>query len=81
VAELKAKPKTIDSDEARRLLRHGIAHLRVIEKEMAAWLREHEYESVEQLQGSLSHKNCPDPVLTQAPSNARRYDSQSLSRR
>jgi hypothetical protein len=81
VAELRAKPKTIDSDEARRLLRHGIAHLRVIEKEMAAWLlREHEYESVEQLQGSLSHKNCPDPVLT-APSNARRYDSQSLSRR
>jgi dihydroorotate dehydrogenase (fumarate) len=43
------------------LLRHGIAHLRVIEEEMAAWLREHECESVEQLKGSLSHKHCPDP--------------------
>ncbi len=43
------------------LLRHGIDHLRVIEEEMVNWMREHEYESVEQLKGSLSHKNCPDP--------------------
>jgi dihydroorotate dehydrogenase (fumarate) len=43
------------------LMRHGIEHLRVIEAEMANWMREHEYESVEQLKGSLSHKNCPDP--------------------
>jgi dihydroorotate dehydrogenase (fumarate) len=44
------------------LLRHGIERLRLIEDEMAAWMREHEYESVEQLKGSLSHKNCPDPA-------------------
>ena len=43
------------------LMRHGIEHLRVIEEEMMTWLREHEYESVEQLKGSLSHRNCPDP--------------------
>ena len=42
------------------LMRHGIDQLRVIEEEMVNWLREHEYESVEQLKGSLSHKNCPD---------------------
>jgi len=42
------------------LMRHGIDRLRVIEEEMVNWLREHEYESVEQLKGSLSHKNCPD---------------------
>ncbi len=42
------------------LLRHGIDRLRVIEEEMANWMSEHEYESVEQLKGSLSHKNCPD---------------------
>ena len=42
------------------LMRHGIDRLRVIEEEMANWMREHEYESVEQLKGSLSHKNCPD---------------------
>jgi dihydroorotate dehydrogenase (fumarate) len=42
------------------LMRHGIDRLRVIEEEMSNWMREHEYESVEQLKGSLSHKNCPD---------------------
>ena len=42
------------------LMRHGIDRLRVIEEEMLNWMREHEYESVEQLKGSLSHKNCPD---------------------
>ena len=49
------------------LLRRGIAHLRVIEREMREWMEEHEYESVEQLKGSMSQKNCPEP----APSNAR----------
>jgi dihydroorotate dehydrogenase (fumarate) len=43
------------------LMRHGIERLRVIEHEIVHWMREHEYESVEQLKGSLSHKNCPDP--------------------
>ena len=42
------------------LMRHGIDRLRGIEEEMVNWMREHEYESVEQLKGSLSHKNCPD---------------------
>jgi len=43
------------------LMRHGIDRLKVIEEEMVTWMREHEYASVEQLKGSLSHKNCPDP--------------------
>ena len=43
------------------LLRRGIDHIRVIEREMREWLEEHEYESVEQLKGSMSQKNCPDP--------------------
>jgi dihydroorotate dehydrogenase (fumarate) len=43
------------------LLRRGIEHLRVVQKEMEDWMKEHEYESVRQLQGSLSQKNCPDP--------------------
>jgi len=43
------------------LLRRGIGHLAVIEREMREWMEEHEYESVEQLKGSMSQKNCPDP--------------------
>jgi dihydroorotate dehydrogenase (fumarate) len=43
------------------LLRRGIDHIRVIEREMRDWMEEHEYESVEQLKGSMSQKNCADP--------------------
>jgi dihydroorotate dehydrogenase (fumarate) len=44
------------------LLRRGIEHLKVIEREMREWMEEHEYESVEQLKGSMSQKNCPEPA-------------------
>ncbi|MGC9940838.1 MAG: dihydroorotate dehydrogenase-like protein [Verrucomicrobiota bacterium] len=43
------------------LLRHGIPHLKTIEKDLVAWMQEHEYESVQQLKGSLSQKNCAAP--------------------
>lgn len=43
------------------LLRHGVKQLRVIEQDLVTWLELHEYESVQQLKGSLSQRNCPDP--------------------
>jgi dihydroorotate dehydrogenase (fumarate) len=43
------------------LLRKGIDHIRQIEHDLVRWLEEHEYESVRQLQGSMSQKNCADP--------------------
>jgi dihydroorotate dehydrogenase (fumarate) len=42
------------------LLKHGIDHLAVAEKELRQWMEEHEYESVRQMQGSMSQINCPD---------------------
>ena len=44
------------------LLRHGIDHIRVLEREMREWMEDHEYESVEQIKGIMSQKNCPDPT-------------------
>ncbi|MBZ8181083.1 dihydroorotate dehydrogenase-like protein [Oscillatoria salina] len=44
------------------LLRHGIGHLKSIETDLKVWLEEHEYESVKQLQGSMSQINCPNPT-------------------
>lgn len=44
------------------LMRHGIDHIRSIEKEMLTWMLEHDFKSVEQLKGNLSHRNCPDPT-------------------
>ena len=43
------------------LLRHGIGHLRHVEQGVRKWMEEHEYESVQQLQGSMSQLRCPDP--------------------
>ena len=43
------------------LMRHGINHLRHVERELREWMEEHEYESVEQMQGSMSQIRCPDP--------------------
>ncbi|MBE9137053.1 dihydroorotate dehydrogenase-like protein [Nodosilinea sp. LEGE 07088] len=43
------------------LLRHGIDHLRTVEQDMRTWLQDNEYESIQQLQGSMSQINCPDP--------------------
>ncbi len=44
------------------LLRNGIEHMRKIETEMCEWMEEHDYESVRQLQGSMSQKYCSDPA-------------------
>jgi dihydroorotate dehydrogenase (fumarate) len=43
------------------LLRHGVNHLRHVERELRDWMEEHEYESVAQMQGSMSQLHCPDP--------------------
>jgi dihydroorotate dehydrogenase (fumarate) len=43
------------------LIRHGVRQVSVIERDLVAWMEEHEYSSVAQLKGSLSQKNCADP--------------------
>ena len=43
------------------LLIKGPDFLRTVLVELANWLEEHEYSSIEQLKGSMSRGNCPDP--------------------
>ena len=43
------------------LLRNGISHLRYIEEGLLDWMEQHEYESVQQMKGSMSQLRCPDP--------------------
>ncbi len=47
---------------ASALFRHGPEHLRTVLEGVRTWLEEHEYESVEQLRGSLSQAHVADPV-------------------
>ena len=39
----------------------GRQHFAAIEAELRAWMREHEYESVEQLRGSATQATADDP--------------------
>jgi len=43
------------------LLKYGIDYIKQIEKEMIDWMTEKEYESVKQMQGSMSQINVADP--------------------
>jgi dihydroorotate dehydrogenase (fumarate) len=42
------------------LLRNGPDHLTQLRNDTAAWLVEHEYESLAQMQGSMNLERCPD---------------------
>ena len=43
------------------LFKHGLEHLTTVEKEVTQWMEEHEYESVQQMIGSVSQAKCADP--------------------
>jgi dihydroorotate dehydrogenase (fumarate) len=43
------------------LLKHGIERIRLIEQGLRQWMEEHEYESVQQMKGSMSQQNCANP--------------------
>ena len=43
------------------LLMHGPDHIGKVLKNVEQWMKEHEYESIEQMKGSLSHKSIADP--------------------
>jgi dihydroorotate dehydrogenase (fumarate) len=44
------------------LLRNGPDHIRVVEQELVAWAREHDYESIGQVRGSASQQHVADPA-------------------
>ena len=44
------------------LLQNGIAHTQTVLEGMKEWMEEHEYESVKQMQGSMSHRHSANPT-------------------
>ena len=44
------------------LIARGPAHLTKVQQQMERWMEEHEYESIEQMRGSMSLQRCPDPT-------------------
>jgi dihydroorotate dehydrogenase (fumarate) len=46
---------------ASALLKNGINHLHMLERVLIRWMEENEYESIQQMRGSMSQLNCPNP--------------------
>jgi dihydroorotate dehydrogenase (fumarate) len=44
------------------LLKHGIELLRVVRANLVAWMEAHEYESIRQMQGSMSYRSVAEPA-------------------
>jgi dihydroorotate dehydrogenase (fumarate) len=45
------------------LLKYGPSHIGSLIAGLRNWMEDHEYESVDQMRGSMSLKNCPDPSV------------------
>ena len=44
------------------LLKHGIDHMTVVRAEVIRWMDTHEYESIAQMQGSMSYRSVREPA-------------------
>jgi dihydroorotate dehydrogenase (fumarate) len=60
------------------LLRNGIGHLATLRNDMLAWMEEHEYQSIRQMQGSMSQKSIADPSAFQRANYVRVLSSYSM---
>jgi len=60
---------------ASELLQNGVRRIKEILSEMEAWMDEHEYESVAQMIGSMSQKNCAEPAAFERANYMKILDS------
>jgi len=60
------------------LLRNGIGHLATLRRDMLAWMEEHEYQSIRQMQGSMSQRAVADPSAFQRANYVRVLSSYSM---
>jgi dihydroorotate dehydrogenase (fumarate) len=64
---------------ASALLTHGPVHVTELERALLAWLEEREYESVNQMKGSVSQKSYDDPAAFERANYIRTLKSWSSS--
>ena len=60
------------------LLQNGVEHLDTVRAGMIHWMEEHEYESINQMCGSMSQKNVPDPAAYERANYMRVLSSYTL---
>ena len=57
------------------LLRHGIEDIGVFEHELEQWLERNRHDSIAEIKGLVSHKNCSNPSAFERANYARALDS------
>jgi dihydroorotate dehydrogenase (fumarate) len=60
------------------LLKSGIGHLATVLAELLKWMEEHEYESIQQMQGSMSQRAVADPSAFQRANYVKVLSSYTL---
>jgi dihydroorotate dehydrogenase (fumarate) len=64
---------------ASALLKNGIDYLKALQANLTKWMEEHEYESIQQMQGSMSMKSVAEPAAYQRANYMKVLSSYSLS--
>lgn len=60
------------------LLQNGVAHVETVRSDITRWMEEHEYESIQQMCGSMSQRNVPDPAAFERANYVRVLSSYTL---
>jgi len=60
------------------LLQNGVEHVDTVRAEIIRWMEEHEYESINQMCGSMNQRNVPDPAAYERANYMRVLSSYAL---
>jgi dihydroorotate dehydrogenase (fumarate) len=60
------------------LLRNGISHLTKVRADLVEWMEKHEYQSIGEMQGSMSHKSVAEPAALERANYLRVLSSYTL---
>jgi len=63
---------------ASALLIHGLEHLTRVRADIVSWMEEHEYASIRQMQGSMSHRSVAEPAALERANYMRVLRSYAL---
>jgi len=61
------------------LLRNGISHLAKVKADLVSWMEHHEYKSIREMQGSMSHWAVAEPAAFERANYLRVLSSYALS--
>ncbi len=63
------------------LLQKGIRHASSVLVDMVRWMEEHEYDSIQQMRGSMSYRSAPDPAAFERSNYMRTLSSYAPTQR